>query len=95
LKYGSDKGWVIGPSIEVFKHSRLSDFKNTVPHRLKSFEERLESFIILPPNGFEIPWLRQFIREGLEVRDKPVAEVTPIVDAVLWKVSKPLKCVLP
>jgi hypothetical protein len=40
LEYGSDEGRVIGSSIEVFNHSCLSDFRDAVPHRLKSFEER-------------------------------------------------------
>jgi hypothetical protein len=71
-----------GHPIEVVNHSRISDFRNTIPHHLKSFEEQLESFIILPSNGFEVPWLCRFIRERLEIRDKPAAEVTPIVDAV-------------
>jgi hypothetical protein len=82
FKYGPNKGQVIGSLIEVFNHSRLSDFRNTVPNRLKSFEEQLESLIILMPNGFEVPWLCQFIGERLEVCDKLVIEVTPVVDAV-------------
>jgi hypothetical protein len=82
LMYGSDKGRVVGSPIEVFNHSRLSDFENSVPHRLKSFEKRSESFIILLSDGFEVPWLCRFIREGLEIQDKPAAEVTPVVDAV-------------
>jgi hypothetical protein len=52
LKYGPDKGRVVESPIEVFNHSRLNDFWNTVPHRLKSFKERSESLIILPPNGW-------------------------------------------
>jgi hypothetical protein len=95
LKYGSDKGWVVGSPIEVFNYCRLSDFGDTVPHRLKSFEERTKSFIILSPNGFEVPWLRRFIRKKLEILDKSSAEVTPIVDAVSWQVPEPLQCVLP
>jgi hypothetical protein len=39
LEYGSDEGRVIGSSIEIFYHCRLSDFKDAIPHRLKSFEE--------------------------------------------------------
>jgi hypothetical protein len=52
------------------------------PHRLKSFEERWEGFIVLAPNGFEVPWLRRFIGERLEVRDKPATEVALVVDVV-------------
>jgi hypothetical protein len=72
----------IGSSIEVFNHSRLSNFGNMVPHRLKYFVELSESLIILPLNGFEVPWLRRFIGERLEVCDKPTTKVTPVVDAV-------------
>ena len=95
MKYGLDKGWVVGPPIKVFNHSRLNDFKNTVPHRLKSFEERMKSFIILPPNGFEVPRLCRFIGERLKIRDKPTVEVPTIVDVVSRQVSEPLQCVLP
>jgi hypothetical protein len=38
LKYGPDESWVIRSPIEIFNHCRLSDFENTVPHCLKSFE---------------------------------------------------------
>jgi hypothetical protein len=69
LKYGSDEGQVVGSLIEVFYHNRLYDFGNTVPHCLKYFEERPESLIILAPNGFEVPWLRWFVGERLEVHD--------------------------
>jgi hypothetical protein len=68
--------------IEVFDHSRLSDLGDMVPHCLKPFEEQTKSFIILSPNGFEIPQLCRFIGEGLEVHDKPTTEISPIVDAV-------------
>jgi hypothetical protein len=76
LEYGLDEGRVVGSSIEVFNHSRLSDFGDAVPHCLKSFEERSEGLVILAPNGFEVPWLRWFIGERLEVHDKPATEVT-------------------
>jgi hypothetical protein len=72
----------VGSSIEVFNRSRFSDFRDAVPHRLKPFEERSESLIILAPNGFEVPWLCRFIGERLVVRDKLATEVTPVVDAV-------------
>jgi hypothetical protein len=95
LKYGPNKGRVVGSSIEVFDHSRLSDLGDTVPHCLKPFEERTKSFIILWPNGFEVPRLCRFIREGLEVHDKPVTEISPVIDAVLRQMPEPLQCVLP
>jgi hypothetical protein len=50
LKYGPDKSRVIGSLIEVFDHSCLSDFGDTVPHCLKSIEEQTKSFINLLPN---------------------------------------------
>jgi hypothetical protein len=45
-------------------------------------------------DGFEIPQLRWFVGEGLEVLDKPAAEIFPIVDAVSRQMSKPLQRVL-
>ena len=90
LNYGSDESQIVGSPIEVFDHSRLSDLGNTVPHCLKPLEERMKSFIILSPNGFEIPRLRRFIGEGLKVHDKPVIEISPIVDAMLRQMSEPL-----
>jgi hypothetical protein len=38
--------------------------------------------IVLAPDGFEVPWLRRFVREGLEIGDEATTEVAPIVDAV-------------
>jgi hypothetical protein len=90
LKYGSNESWIVGSPIEVFDHIRLSDLGDTVPHCLKSSEERTKSFIILSPNGFEIPWLHRFIGEGLEVCDKPETEISPIVDAVSRQMLEPL-----
>jgi hypothetical protein len=90
LKYGPDKGRVVGSLIEVFNHSRLSDLENMVPHHLKPFEERTKSFIFLQPNGFEVRWLCQFIGERLEICDKSAAEVSLIIDAVSRQVPKPL-----
>jgi hypothetical protein len=46
-------------------------------------------------DGFEIPWLRRFVREGLEVRDKLVAEIFPIIDEVSRQMSESLQRVLP
>jgi hypothetical protein len=51
-------------------------------HGLKSFEVRTKSLIPSAPNGFEVPWLRRLVREGLEVGDKTPTEVAPIVDAM-------------
>jgi hypothetical protein len=95
LEYGSDKGRVIGSPIEVFNYGRLSDFEDAVYHCLNSFEERSEGLIILAPDGFEVPWLRRLIGERQKVHNKPETEVTPIVDAVSWQVSKPLQRALP
>jgi hypothetical protein len=89
LEYGSYEGRLVGSSIEVLNHSCLGDFGDAVPHHLKSFEERSEGLIILLANGFEVPWLRRFIGERREVRDKPSTEVTPIVDALSRLVSEP------
>jgi hypothetical protein len=63
LGYGSDEGRVVGFPIEAFNYDRLSDFGDVISHRLKSFKERLEGFINLAPNGFEVPWLRRLIEE--------------------------------
>jgi hypothetical protein len=38
-------------------------------------------------NGFEVPRLHRFVRKGLEICDKPVAEVSSVVDAMVRKVS--------
>jgi hypothetical protein len=55
----------------------------------------VKSLVALAFDGFEIPWLRRFVGEGLEVRDKPAAEISPIVDAVSRQMSKPLQRVMP
>jgi hypothetical protein len=39
LKYSSDKNQIVGPPIEVFDHSCLSNLRDAVPHCLKSSEE--------------------------------------------------------
>jgi hypothetical protein len=82
LKYSSDKNRIIGSPIEIFDHSCLSNLGDMVPHCLESSEERTESFIVLALDGFEIPWLRRLVGEGLEVRDKPTAEISPIINAM-------------
>jgi hypothetical protein len=47
------------------------------------------------PYGFEVPWPRQLVREGLEVGDETPTEIAPIVGAVSWQMSEPLQHVLP
>jgi hypothetical protein len=70
LEYSSDEGRVVGSPVEVLNYGRLSDFGDAVPHCLKPLEERPEGLIILAPNGFEVPWLRRLVGEGLEVGDE-------------------------
>jgi hypothetical protein len=82
LDYGSDKSRVIGSPVEVFNHHRLGDFGDVVPHYMKPLEVRPKGFIVLAPDGFEVPWLRQLVGEGLEIGDETPTEVAPIVDAV-------------
>jgi hypothetical protein len=82
LEYGSDKGRVVGFPVEVFNHCCLGDFGDAVPHGLKPLEVRPKGFIASAPNGFEVPWLRRLVEEGLEVGDEAPTEVVPIVDAV-------------
>jgi hypothetical protein len=87
LQYGSDEGRVIGPSIEIFNHRCLSDFEDMISHGLKPLEVLSKCFIPLALDGFEVPWLRRLIGEGLEVSDETSTEVAPIVDAVSWQMS--------
>jgi hypothetical protein len=82
LEYGLDEGRVVGSPTKVFNYYRLSDFGDAVPHRLKPLEEQSESFIILAPDGFEVPWLRRLVEEGLEIGDEASTKVAPIIDAV-------------
>jgi hypothetical protein len=82
LQYGSDEGRVIGSPIEVLDHYCFSDLGNAISHGLKPLEVRSKSLIPSTPDGFEVPWLRRLVGEGLEVGDKTPTEVTPIVDAV-------------
>jgi hypothetical protein len=84
LEDGSDEGRVIGSSIQILDHSCLRDLGNAVPHCLESPEERAEGLVALALDGFEVSRLCQFVGEGLEIRDKPTAEVFPIVDAMPW-----------
>jgi hypothetical protein len=82
LQYGSDKGRVVGSSIEVFDHGRLRDLGDTISHGLEPFEVRPESFVPPALDGFEVPWLCWFVGEGLKVGGEASTEVAPIVDAV-------------
>jgi hypothetical protein len=67
LQYGSDEGRVIGSSVEVLDHGRLRDLGDTISHSLEPFKVRSESFVPPALDGFEAPWLRWFIGEGLKV----------------------------
>jgi hypothetical protein len=82
LQYGSDEGRVIRSPVEVLNHCCLSDLTDTISHGLKPLEVRPECFIASAPDGFEVPWLRRLVGEGLEVGDETPTEVTPIVDVV-------------
>jgi hypothetical protein len=95
LEYGSDESQVIGSPIEIFNHRCLDDFGDMVPHGLKPLEVRLEFFIALAPDGIQVPWLCQLVRERLEVGDEIPIEIAPTVDAVSWQMSEPLQCILP
>jgi hypothetical protein len=39
--------------------------------------------------------LRRFVGKGLEIHKNPVAEIGPVIDAMVRKMSKPLQCILP
>jgi hypothetical protein len=82
LQYGSDEGRVIGSSVEVLDHGCLRDLGDTISHGLDPFEVRLESFVPRALDGFEVPWLRWFVGEGLKVGGEASTEVAPVVDAV-------------
>jgi hypothetical protein len=82
LQYGSDEGRAIGSLEEVFDHCCFRDLRDAISHDLKPLEVRLKSLIPSASDGFEVPRLRRFVGEGLEVGDKTSTEVAPIVDAV-------------
>ena len=82
LQYGSDESRVIGSSVEVLDHGRLRDLGDAISHGLEPFEVRSESLIPSALDGFEVPWLRRFVGEGLEVGGEASTEVPPVVDAV-------------
>jgi hypothetical protein len=81
LQYGPDEGRVIGSPVEVLDHRCFHDLGDSIPHCLKSFEVRPESLIPLALDGFEVPWLRRLVGEGLEVGGEAPTEVAPVVDA--------------
>jgi hypothetical protein len=82
FQYSSDEGRVIGSPIEVLDHCCFSNPGNAISHGLKPLEVRSKSLIPSAPDGYEVPWLRRLVGEGLEVGDKTPTEVTPIIDAV-------------
>jgi hypothetical protein len=53
-----------------------------ISHGLKSFEVRPESLVPSALDGFEVTWLRRFVRERLKVGDEALTEVAPVIDAV-------------
>jgi hypothetical protein len=82
LQYGSDEGRVIRSLVEVLDHCRFCDLGDMISHGLKSFEVWPESLIPSALDGFEVPWLRRFVGERLEVGGEAPTEVAPVVDAV-------------
>jgi hypothetical protein len=82
LQYGSDEGRVVGSSVEVLDHGRLRDLGDAISHGLEPFEVRSESFVPPALDGFEVPWLRWFVGEGLKIGGEASTEVAPVVDAV-------------
>lgn len=81
--------------IEVLDYGCLREIGDVVPHCLETLEERAEGLIVLTLDGLVVPGPRWFVRKGLEIHDKPTAEVVPVVDAVSRQVSEPLQRVLP
>jgi hypothetical protein len=82
LQYGSDEGRVIRSPVEVLDYCCFRNLGDTISHGLKFFEVRPESLIPSVLDGFEVPWLRQFVEEGLEVGDEAPTEIAPVIDAV-------------
>lgn len=54
----------------------------------------MEGLITLALDAFEVRGLRLFIEKGLEILDKPVVEVVPVIDAMARKVPEPLQRIL-
>jgi hypothetical protein len=44
----------------------------------------MKCFIPPASDGFEVPWLRRLVGEGLKVGHETPTEVAPVVDVVLW-----------
>jgi hypothetical protein len=84
LQYGSEEGRVIRSPVEVLDHCYFRNLEDSIPHGLKSFEVRLKIFVPSALDGLEVPWLHRLVGEGLEVGNEALAEVAPVVDAVLW-----------
>jgi hypothetical protein len=82
LQYGSDEGRVIRSSVEVFDHCHFYDRWDTISHGLKSLEVRPKSLVPLALDGFEVPRLRRFVGERLEVSGEAPTEVAPVIDTV-------------
>jgi hypothetical protein len=87
LQYDPNEGRVIGSPVEIIDYLYLGDFGDAISHGLKPLEVCSKRFIPLAPDGFEVPWLRLLVREGLKVGDELPTEVAPIVDAVSWQMS--------
>jgi hypothetical protein len=83
LEYGADDGRVIRSTVEVLDHCCLCDLGDTISHGLKPFEVRPKSLIPSALDGFEVPWLHQFVGERLEVGGEASTKIAPVVDAVL------------
>jgi hypothetical protein len=73
---------VVRSLVEVLDNSCLSDLGDAIPHGLKPLEVRPKCFVPPASDGFEVPWLRRLVGEGLEVGNKAMTEVAPIIDAV-------------
>jgi hypothetical protein len=87
LQYGSDESQVIRSPVQVLNHCCLGDFGDAISHGLKPLGVRPKCFIPPAPDGFEVPWMRRLVREGLEVGDEAPTEVALIINAVLRHVS--------
>jgi hypothetical protein len=82
LQYGSDEGRVIRSPVQVINHCCLSDLGDAISHGLKPLEGRPKCFIASVSDGYEVPWLRWLVREGLKVSNETPTEVIPIINAV-------------
>ena len=58
------------------------DLGDAVSHGLEPLKVRPESLIPPALDGFEVPWLRWFVLEGLKVSGEASTEVAPVVDVV-------------